>query len=318
VPIVHAEPKSPGAPITEAWFGFIAEPTSWSIGDHAVEPVEDFDECVSWVRDNGHERENVFHPPATELVDGEGHTLPRSRGVEEMYRLPATHRIRRRDGAALGFSEDFRTREGAVLVHALAFLYGARCQFEEWWFEGPVPLKVSPVCFMRPTHASAAVAEIVDVYRKQHSVLDKRLPRLLFMKNRSAYYPWVWEQFLVEYTVFEGLWKIGELLGTTQLAKDKNGDPEYISHKRRFEHLGGKALIHWETEEADLAGAFVGARNDLVHEAMFDKASEDIYMPLDLARLNNRLVFTALGVRCEFARSAWNRLHSYPELGLGR
>lgn len=300
--IVHVNPSSPGQPIKERRFGFLPVAHSWRVGDFIIEPVADHGANVAWARERGHNRPG--HSPPFAVFSG----LDMSRmGVtmigDAMFRLPPTHIIRRSDGRELGNSEEFCHGVGAVLIESLGFLLSCRCQFDEWWFEGEVPLQA--VELFRRDDIERAATEIVRAYEANPAILDKRLPRLLFMKNRFDCYGLVWEQFLVEYTVFEALWKIGGLLDTLQRAKKPNGQLVYVKHHERFEHLGGKGLIHWTDPEPSLAAQYVRARNDLVHEALFDEAGSDLMFPRHLARLTARLLFTALGIRCKFARSEW-------------
>src|SRR5215213_9949275 len=116
------------------YFGFlpVTDPLEYSGGRVTLLP--EFEQAREWMIRQAGTHEYVYPSPVHTMrsVDG-GKTFKKVRRSDRpafLYRLPESHELVL-DG---GYTEESaRYGEAAFVVHFLAFMYGYRCHFWDWW-----------------------------------------------------------------------------------------------------------------------------------------------------------------------------------------
>jgi hypothetical protein len=241
-------------------FGFLPLDRPITFNDGAVEPVPFLAGQMEQVRQLTH-RDGYLCPPWTH-----DHALSRQPPVGDqtlrpvhLYRLPSSHTIRL-DCALVDASVPFRQGDGAFVMYYLGLVFGYRLQFDEWWFDGRLPM--FPRRWREPLSESLEAKLISDAYQTWRGwpPLERtRFTNLLYMHVRSATYEWDWERFTVNYMVFDGCYKMAEALKLIQPSP---------GHAARFDTLFQWLQIPQDAQRvADLAAH----RNLLVHETLWNQ-----------------------------------------------
>jgi len=128
---------------------------------------------------------------------------------------------------------------------------------------------------------------------------QKLITNLLFMHSRAPSYEWDWERFTIEYMVLDGCWRLAEL---HHGVKGKN-------HSERIRILCQKFGIPYDKKRV---GKIVSLRNGLFHETLWDGSqpctavnAEAVLQPLNLRRLNQRLIPALLGYSNRYVHTIW-------------
>lgn len=305
---------------TEEFFGFISKGYDIEVGDYFIRPVENHAELSKSFISDSNRFDNFYYPPEAVVErttnGGPPEEVPGSRHAPHLFRLRPSHSIRRRDNGTLGDPRKFRKSDGGLLIHALAFLVKARCQFHDLWFDARVPAKPRAICEMTSNELALVLGGLLRTYREYASKTEQprlaiRFVNLLYVKSRIGSYQWGWERFFFEYSVFDALFRCLKESGIIS-------PPNRLAHGQRFVYLGEEAkIIAWDAQAAERAIRFVDLRNDLAHETLWDGASpsSDVEMEAaaELSRLNDRLILTAAQIPCGFRRSNWLSI-SYSDL----
>ena len=119
----------------------------------------------------------------------------------------------------------------------------------------------------------------------------------LFLYSRAGSLDWDWDRFQMEYIVFDS---------ACSLSGDKSSTGP---HGKRFLAMCDRYGLKYSR---DLMKRFVGLRNDLFHEALWDlvqpttaRSSESLYASFNLRRFNHRLLTAILSGPSEYTSSAW-------------
>jgi hypothetical protein len=117
----------------------------------------------------------------------------------------------------------------------------------------------------------------------------------LFVHSKAPSYEWNWEQFLVEYMVFDNLWK--------QLSLPR------CPHAQRIEQVCGHLGMDFDT---DAAGGIVDLRNSLVHEGIWEGDTPGFAVTQHgwdsfnrLRALNHKVIAASLGWSGKYPKSSW-------------
>jgi len=203
-----------------------------------------------------------------------------------MLRMPASHTL-----TISGCTEDDPKRGAAAfLVHFIAFIYGTRLQFSDWWVDGKVPFKNRQGTDVGVMDSD--VKEIVKAACLKWSSLPSNEMRAaftnaLFFHGKMLSTDWEWEKFLIEYIVFDALWFATGL-------KSRFGD---VKHKERLRRAASEyRLCVIEERFKEL----VDLRNDLFHQCIWaermpgeaGKSMSVAYAPWHLRRFNSVLILS--------------------------
>src|SRR5687768_7922717 len=242
-------------------FGFLSHRSPIVFNGGAIEPLPDIE--LEWQRAEAtkHPHDGHWYPPpsvtvkmewnGTELVPGE--EVPHSSRPALMWPLPPTHTV----SVDSPLEQDFKRGDGAFLIYLAAYLFACRVQFEEWEIDGRVPI--------RPRHVPAAVtasmaskffAVAYDTWRAWDCDKRQAFTTCLYMHSKAPAYEWPWEQFTVEYMVFDALC---ELNGIAR------------RHSERPAKVCAHFSLYFETSTEPVAEAIVKLRNRLFHEALWEQ-----------------------------------------------
>jgi hypothetical protein len=216
-----------------------------------------------------------------------------------LYKLPASHTLEFRDA-----SEDQRAvREGmgGLVIHFMGFLFGHRCQFEDWWVDSRISVRgVSDRGVIRIDDAGYCVNQATATWvawpvRQQRVGINA-----LFLHNRAPGYEWEWERFQAEYSVLDAVYA----LTSSRYKVRANGHKERIRALCDFFGLA---------QDRDRIDRIVRLRNDLIHEALWAEVmpctarpgDEAYLVPYWLHKLTARLLLAAFKIDATYIRTAW-------------
>jgi hypothetical protein len=207
--------------------------------------------------------DGFLYPPLSHRVRLEPKTnrvlqkIPRTERPAHLHPVPPSHELRLR---VSGTVEEGRKGPGAFVLHLLAYLFGIRLQFHDWWFDSRVPIRMGQTHNIHPNKAAAEpfLSHCYRVWESWSTEEQKLITNLLFMHSRAPSYEWDWERFAVEYMLFDGCWK---------LAKQKHG-VKNVPHSDRIKVVCQKFDIPCDN---DLARKIVNLRNELFHETLWDR-----------------------------------------------
>ena len=120
-------------------FGFLPYKWDLSFRSGKILTVREFDDGLKSLKKYLHE-DGYFYPPMQKTIThdskGKSRTIPKTKRPTHLFRLPASHELH------VMFQPEPDIREGSAgfVIHLLAFLFGTRLQFADWFFDGRVPL----------------------------------------------------------------------------------------------------------------------------------------------------------------------------------
>lgn len=174
-------------------------------------------------------------------------------------------------------------------------LFETRLQFSCWSIDSKVPVR-KPSFLINESI-------LVDVLHRSYthwSKLQKEHQRILihiiYMHGRGAGCEWSWLKFVVQYMVFDSIYKY----------LHRSGRISYVSHSKRIFEV---CNILENDVNHKLAYKAIELRNELVHEASIEgitpgTVGDDIYLYASwLYRLNQRLICSIIGYQNKFSKS---------------
>lgn len=279
-----------------------------------ITPIEDLQSLVDEVTQTVHEDDGFLYPPITRqwrikkeftekgLWETDREPVKGSRHEALLFRLPTTHtilienRIRQRE---YGHGDE------ALLLHALAYLFGTRLQFSKWFVDMRLPVtKDTRDFFLRYDSAGKFLSAAYETWRGWRAEIQDRVVNVLYMNSRSPSYKWDWERFAVDYMVFDALYRTAhEIYGFSKQ-----------SHRDRLTKMCDQFDV---PVEQNWLTAIYQLRNELFHESLWDRhqpglaTSEDAFRAaLNLHKLNMRLIAGVLGYAGEYLHTEWWRLET--------
>lgn len=289
-------------------FGFLSDPFNTSFAGVTITPLPDHADRLRYYL-SASNTDGFIYPPevATYTKTKKGdkwRKLPLTSRPAPVYRLPASHFIE----VAHPLSLVFPHSDATLLVQLLAFIFGTRLQFEEWRFDGRVPVKPALSVSISNPERLHFVEHAYVWWRSLPPKLRPTPINLLHAYNRAVSSEWEWDAFHQQYAVFDGLFRfhadLHQLTGK-------------ISHKQRFYVLCEAYEIPFNEE---LVGKIHRVRNELVHEALWagtlighrDPNHEASDFHRHLARLNARILCAITGYQNTFTSSTWWAKGQFP------
>lgn len=287
-------------------FGFLADGPEFKFEGGEIVRLPNFEETAEWVKQRKHP-DGFAYPrqvitceqikyPAEQDDPTAWQEIPGTERPGLINRLPSSHEIRLE-----GFDSnaDLRLADGGFLVHLLGYLYGVRMQFKGWWLDMRIPTTNNHGAYVTLEGASEFLSRAYRTWCGWSDDNRKRATNALFMNARSPCYDWEWEQFNVNYMVFDALYRI---------AVECHGVPE-VRHAERFRALAAK----FELEENPTRWTKIHSlRNELFHEALWDgshpgmnSSLEASYAALNLREINHRLIPAVLAFDTRYVESSW-------------
>lgn len=284
-------------PQVPARFGFLPEPVIASFAGVHIEPLPDHEQRLGWYQKNSN-IDGYFYPPLVATYEGKRpRKVPQTTRPAAVYRLPASHIL----SIKAPIEPAFPHSDFALLIHSLAFIFGTRLQFEEWKFDGRVPVKPKLAASISTPVRLHFVEHVYEWWKGLPPELKVRVVSLFYAYNCAIAAEWEWDAFYQQYMVFDGLFR---------LHADLTSLTTKTSHKGRFAILCSAYGIPLNESLVD---ELYKARNNLFHEAMWAGAmighrtagQNDHYYPHHLARLNARLLCAITAYRNSFTASVW-------------
>lgn len=215
-----------------------------------------------------------------------------------LHPVPPSHQLDLTDSMS---QEELRRGAGGFLIHLLAYLFGIRLQFHDWWFDSRVPIRMYQThnIHVRPATVEDFLSHSYKTWRNWGPTEQMLMTNVLFMHSRAPSYEWDWERFTIEYMVLDGCWRLAKLIYGI---KGKR-------HSERIKKLCGKFAIRYD---ATRVNKLVTLRNELFHETLWDSSQPctavvvDTFMkPNDLRQLNQRLIPALLGYNNRYVHTIW-------------
>jgi len=286
--------------------GFLYYEGTLQFSNGGIYPVENFKKIHEYVDKNAN-KDGFFYPPTVEtysqsvkVVNGTLETfeelVPKTKRPAQMFKMPVSHEIRIINPFN---ASDPRKGDGLFLTYLIAFIFGIRLQFHDWFFDGRVPVYSHQDFLFIPSATEHFIDKAYNIWCNCSDTQKKLLTNLLYMQTKVKSYEWDWERFILLYMVIDGCYKF---LNETQGVISRN-------HRNRMniilEYFDMKINLEWINRIVDL-------RTELFHEALWEGGqpgnSGSTYSysaAFHLSKLNNRIIFAILGHRGEYIRSPW-------------
>jgi len=293
------------------YFGFL--PWKWVLEFEGgkIIPHPKFEEAATWVDKYTHE-DGFLYPSIKNrwVVDPSTmkplRKIPKTEKPAHLYRIPPSHKICL---SGLDIHEDMRKGPGFFLINLLAYLFGVRLQFHDWWLDGRLPIREKArthnIHFTKDT-AEDFLLHCYQIWGNWPEKEQKLITNLLFLHSRAPSYEWDWERFTIEYMVLDGCYRLARSLHLIQKKR--------IKKKSRDSGKPIKALCDSFSIPYDdnLACKIVRLRNELFHETLWDGSqpgtsiSSFAFMsPIYLRRLNQRIIPALIGYKTPYIQSKW-------------
>ncbi len=287
-------------------FGFVPEKWKLSFENYEIFPVENYDAYAKAINESTH-RDKFYYPSLAEQVGVDIKTrkpvgrIPKTERPAQLYQMPPSHIIKVKNAT----ESLHHLREGALgfIVHLLAYLFGRRFQFHDWWFEGKIPMNDHHNILLDENEAQDFMQHSFTEWKAMMPDEQKFFTNLLFMHSRTMSYQWDWERFMMEYIIFDGCWRF------YSKGKIKCAHPERL--KRILTDLSMKIYM----TEID---TIVRLRNDLFHEALWDRgqpcsggSSEAFYSYYHVRRINQRVIAALLKYKTNYIYTDWRSMGTF-------
>jgi hypothetical protein len=189
-------------------FGFL--PCDWTIKFNGgeISPIPDIYKVRKRVEKCANP-DGFLYPPHSYTVRLHPRTNKRLRKVHGSDRPALLHPVPPSHELGLTASvtqEELRKGPGAFLIHLLAYLFGTRLQFHDLWFDSRIPIRMGQTHNIHPNEATVEdfLSHCYRVWQGWPANERKLITNVLFMHSRAPSYEWDWEQFTIEYMVFDG------------------------------------------------------------------------------------------------------------------
>jgi hypothetical protein len=281
-------------------FGFLPCEYAIEFGGGTISPVPNYDEIRASVEEHTYD-DGFLYPHLTRRVSELDEKTETKWPPSLTYQISASHELGLSSGGTL---EELRRGPSGFVIHLLAYLFGVRLQFHDWWVDGRMPIRSTHNIHVTKTIAEDFLSYCYQIWRKWPERNQKLISNLLFMHSRAPSYEWDWERFMIEYMVVDGCWKLFEYVG-------KN---EYVDKRKPGHGDRIKTLCHnWDIPaDNTLIDSIVKLRKDLFHETIWDGSqpctgvnSEAFVQAYNLRQLNQRLIPALLGYNNSYVRTSW-------------
>lgn len=277
-------------------FGFLNYPQALEFEGGRIEPVNEFEEGLAYIKAYGN-RDGYIYPPEVTTVQYNPITnekleeIPNTKRPAPVFKLPPSHN--------LFLNNPISTENAALIIHLLGFFFGIRLLPSELRFDGKVPTKPTNNFSYRQDVPSNFISYVYSAWKEWDEDLRKRYINILYMHGKVKSCEFDWDQFIYEYMVFDAIYKF----------YISNGGGSATGHKDRFYKLCDAFSI----PEHDEIGRIYKLRNELFHEALWlgdtpGMGANRMLEVLWLRKLNARLIVAISGYENEFTKSRWNTM----------
>jgi len=285
------------------YFGFL--PRKWSIifDNVKILPLDDYDEAKNYIEKCKNNKAGFLYPP----ISCEGSWDIKTNKIEKkiktkqqpasLYKTFMSHSLI--IDSLTTINED-RNGQAAFIIHLLGYLCGTRLQFQNWWIDMRIKIKKNAgICCINEKTAEDFVKHSFFIWKSWNKSNQHLIINILFMFSRSTSYKWSWEQFMINYMVFDGLFNI---------CKNQDNKIKDIAHGKRLKCLCDKFEIMYKKE---IITEIVNLRNKLFHETLWGNeysascSSKYRKYVFYLHKLNECLIPAVLGYNNDYAKRNW-------------
>lgn len=292
--------------VMEDEFGFVPEKWSLEFDNYEIFPIEDYDKYAKLIDEYTH-RDKFYYPPLTHQVNIDIKTqkpldkIPKTERPASLYQLHPSHIIKIKNTTES--LEQLRKGATGFVIHLLAYLFGRRFQFCDWWYESRVPMDNHHNVFLYEGEAQEFMQHSFAQWKTWAPDKQQYFTNLLFMHSRTMSYQWDWERFMMEYIIFDGCWKFYS-----------NGKIK-CTHQERLRRILSDLGMKIDNTGID---TIIRLRNDLFHEALWDKgqpcsggSSEAFYAYYHLRRINQRIIVALLKYQTRYICTDWKSMGTF-------
>ncbi len=272
-------------------FGFLPKQLDLECSGFKIYCVDNFHETLESIKKTVN-RDGFIYPPATYLAVVAPTTMrkikriPNSERPTLLYKLPPSHHIEFETDIE---KKELRRESFGFIMHLIGYIFGVRLQFHDWWFDGRIPFRSRHNITITKKTLEKFFVHSINKFMSWEKDKQKLFINILYMHNRAPSYEWDWEQFSIEYMVFDACRKFSELKSTHGLCT------EYKLY-----------------QENDIIKKIVDLRNELFHESLWcgempctAADNDDFFVSYHLRRLNQRLIPALLGYNSTYVSSDW-------------
>lgn len=286
--------------------GFLPYEKPLEFSNGGVYPLADFGTVSQFVYKKANE-DGFYYPPTVntyrqrhELIDGILETyedlIPNTKRPAHMFKMPASHELQIIKPQS---SKEPRQGDGLFITYLVAFFFGVRLQFHDWFFDGRTPINSQQDFHSHHQPIENFIDNAYYTWIKCSDSEKLLLTNLLYMQTKTKSYEWDWERFIISYMILDGCYKFLNI----KCGVSSKSHPGRI--KAMIEHFGMKLDQEW-------IDRIVGLRNKLFHETLWEGgqpglsgSTHSYSAAFHLSKLNNRLIFAILGHRGEYIQSSW-------------
>ncbi len=280
--------------------GFLGVPSDFSFDSGQLRCSKQFVEAKRWV-DRFTNRDGFLYPPISHTArfnkkSGKYRTVSFSKRPALLHQLPTSHDLVL-EGHWTNDAQD--SSPARLILLSLAFLYGTRLEFSDWWIDGRIPVRTPNIIHFQKEHTQRFVSQAVHNWLAMSEKIRILVVNALYVYSRAGSLEWDWERFLHEYMVFDACYSIAEAEGRCRSANQKG----------RFDAL---CRAYGVKANDSLTKYFVKLRNRLFHQALWDdgqpgtaRSGDSFMAPIHLRRLNHKLLAVILSGQSDYTSSAW-------------
>lgn len=270
-----------------------------------IQTLPKFDKIIKSIKEQVNS-DGFIYPPIVEMHNKYSlnqESIPNSTREAPFYTLSPTHTIE---------VDKLATKKGnaqllELVVNYIGFVYGYRAHIISKPFDRRIYLKSNADHSIPSLEwLTESLKKLIDFWDELSEKNKKTLNNLLFLHSRAPIYEYTWERFLLEYQVFDSLWRIGKDI---KLYLGGNHSERITIVCTKFNMMIDESLIK----------SIVDLRNDLFHQSLWDKNTLDydshrtVTQCLYLDKLNQRFLFALLGYTGGYITMPWNAhvFHSF-------
>ncbi len=234
-------------------------------------------------------------------IDQRGFCYP-TESRDNLFKINPSHKVLIRSDKSI---EELRFAETGFIMYLLGYLYGCRLQFHDWWFDSGLPMYSQHNVSLRKNDAEDFLGSSFEQWKRFSPEKQKALTNLLYMHVRNSSYFWDWERFMMEYIVFDGIWKIF----------DNGRSKKRVPHKDRIKEILCAFSMFYDEKSI---GKMVELRNGLLHESLWDgqqpgtaASREAFFAYIWIKKINQRLIPALLAYKTEYIKSNWTSIGTF-------
>lgn len=259
---------------------------------------------ASWTHPDGHIYPPMSHTMTKRVEHKRFKKVPQSERPALFYRLPTSHELRLKNIS--DNPESVRYGLAGFIIHFLAFLYGYRCHFYDWWIEGRIKIS-GDTDYSEPRlqRTVKCLDQAIDTWARWNPRQQTIIINAIYLHTRTCVYEQEWERFQAEYQVADAIFALAQQ--TNQIPPPKG---KRYRHDERIPLLCKHYGLACDQAKVD---TMVKLRNDLLHEALWDgrmpgesRSHDSFYASHWLHKLSRRAMLAVLGLSGgEYIYSPW-------------